>query len=397
MFKTYLGGRSSALLSKALCLSIAMVTSGTALAARVGPPMGDIYQTWITERLSNTPSYDVLSSDSLMVSGIVSDIGSPYAQLRSTPFRFSGRIWSSVFQKILNKGYPMTLVEATEALAHDMGMTRGYAGLRDPLVSHPEFGKPWVAEQVLKAGVSVDIAKKALSLAGDGAYAVAANYAVAMQILVEKMACFTPERWDEVGLRSDVAARFMNATRLSEIDDFDLVYLSRLLQGELSSWRPGGLSVYGRRQLTTTLRVARLAAVYRDLQGYSHDPCTDKGVAKHGVAATSPVENARTMCFVDATDRAVYAWYLKVLEAQLDPTMSNFINRQGGGMTLFLRRVHPLWQGAFTKDVLRAGASVELAESLVADEVAITDDMATRAEAYAERRLMTLCQKENSL
>lgn len=103
------------------------------------------------------------------------------------------------------------------------------------------------------------------------------------------------------------------------------------------------------------------------------------------------------MCFVDATDRAVYAWYLKALEAQLDPTMSNFITRPGDSMTLFLRRVRPLWQGAFSKYALRAGTSIELAESLVADEVAITDEMASRAETYAQRRLMTLCEKENAL
>ena len=397
MSRTYPGRRSCALLSRGLCLSLGVIASGTAFAGRVGPPMGDIYQTWIKERLSKTPSYDVLSSDDVTVSGFVNDVISPYAPLRSTPFRFSGRVWSSVFQKMLNKGYPMTLVEATEALAHDIGMTRGYAGLSDPLVPLPTLGRPWAAEQIVKAGVSVDIAKKALSLAGDGAYAVAANYAVAMQVLVEKMACFTPERWDEIGLRSDVAARFMKASRLAEIDDFDLVYLSRLLQGELSSWRPGGLSIYGRRQLPAALRVARVAAAYRDLQGYSNEPCTDKGQAKNGVAATSPLENARTMCFVDATDRAVYAWYLKALEAQLDPTMSNFITRPGGGMTLFLRRVRPLWQGAFSKYALRAGTSIELAESLVADEVAITDEMASRAETYAQRRLMALCEKESAL
>lgn len=397
MSKKYTGRRWPAELSKGACLSLAILASSTALAQRVGPPMGEIYQAWVTERLSKAPSYDVLSSDDLMISGFVNDVISPYAPLRSTPFRFAGRVWTSVLQKMLSRGYPMTLTEATEALAYDVGMTRGYAGLSDPLVPLPSLEKPWAAEQIVKAGVSVDIARKALELAGEGAYAVAANYAVAMQVLVEKMACFTPERWDEIGLRSDVAARFMNAARLAEIDDFDLVYLSRLLQGELSSWRPGGLNIYGRRQLPTVLRIARVAAAYRDLQGYSHEPCTESGVAKAGVAATSPLENARTMCFVDATDRAVYAWYLKTIDAQMDPTRSNFITRQGDGMTLFLHRVRPMWQGAFSNDVLRAGVSVELAESLVADEVAITDDMASRAEDYARRRLEVLCSKEAAL
>lgn len=130
------------------------------------------------------------------------------------------------------------------------------------------------------------------------------------------------------------------------------------------------------------------------MHGYSDDPCNEQGGMRYPFAATAPTDNARPMCLVAATDRAVLYWYLLTFNAQVDPAHTNFLVAPALRMRSVLRPVRPMWLGAFGQGLQAFAAHVEVVESLVADDVSDDDASRARADAYALRRLLFLCQKE---
>lgn len=363
--------------------------------ARVGPPPGDILAAWVKARLADTPAHDHLVDDHGMTGDMVSTAsGSIYTALRSHPYAFRGTVWTSAFSALAVQGTALTHAEATEALAWDLGMTNGYPGINDALHPASELGARWAGTQLAKAGVTAEIARKALNLAGQGAYAVAANYAVAVQILVEKLACFEPSQWASLGLRQDVLQRFMLAETTADLRDYDMVYLMRLLQGELSTWHAGSMTTSGRRELPTALRVARVAAAYRDMQGYTNDPCTDTGAARVVAGAAQPASGDTLLCLVAANDRAVLRWYLDMLDRQTDPLRVNFVTATAQRLNKALRPVRPLWLGVLSKELRAFAVHVEVTESLAAEAMSSSIGDADPANRYSARRTLMLCEKE---
>ncbi|UPG90652.1 hypothetical protein L2Y96_02445 [Luteibacter aegosomaticola] len=376
-----------------IALAISLALPETARAdTRVGPPAGDILSAWIKARLTESAIADDLVSDTAVTGDMVTAPSSIYSRLRHTPYAFRGTIWQRALSDLSTQGTPLTRLEATEALAWDLGMTNGYPRIGE-LSDLPDLGAPWAGTQLVKAGVSEDVARKSLALAGHGAFAVAANYAVAVQILVEKLACYDPGLWAALGLRSDVLGRYMMAKSLADLSDYDLIYLVRLLQTAMSTWNGGEITELGRRQLPAALRVARVAAAYRDMQGYTDDPCSTDGQARVGIAGLDP-EQGQPMCLVAANDRAVLRWYLDKLDAQVDPDHSNFVTSPALAMTRFLRPMRPLWLGVLDKSLRAYASHVEVVESLVADGVTDSDMSSESSSRYAERRALFLCSKE---
>ncbi|KAF1008191.1 MAG: hypothetical protein GAK28_01170 [Luteibacter sp.] len=376
-------------------VAFAFVSAGSTLAApRVGPPPGDLISAWIKHRLAVDADRDPLIADARLTNDIVLSPADIYTPVRSVPFSFRGVLWTHTFVDLLSDGYPFSRSTATQALAWDLGMTNGYPGAVDSAHLAPDLGARWAGTQLAKAGVTEAIARKAIGLAGQGAYAVAANYAVAVQILVDKLACYEASEWPSLGLRDDIVQRFMAANALGELRDYDLIYLMRMLQAELSTWHAGEMNMYGRRELPTALRVARVAAAYRDMQGYAHDPCTQGGRHDRSVAATLPTDTTKSMCLVDATDRSVLAWYLTTFDAQTNPEHTNFVVAPAMRMTRLVRPVRPLWLGVFGNELQAHSVNLEVVESLVADQLATDDASEAKAERYTMRRAVFLCAKE---
>jgi hypothetical protein len=349
---------------------------------------------WIDQRISQHPDYDLFFADDNLAATFIDDIGSPYSMLRPQTLSFRGQAWTEVFRALTVQGNAMSREEATIALAWDFGFTSGYPGVADPQHATPDLGAPWSGAHLAKAGVHLDIARKAIALAGKGSYAVAANLAVALQVLSDKLACYDSDRWVTLGLRSDVLGRFMLAQSLADVTDFDLVYVSRLLQAELSQWHAGGMGTYGRRQLPGPFRVARVAAAYRETVGYGAQPCTAEGRPREYVAAHSPLNPDKELCLIAANDRAVYEWYLRMAKAQMDPERNTFVHATAARLARVLSPKRPMWLGVFAREALRGAASVELVESLLADELAVDGARVVQADRYAARRLLLLCQKE---
>jgi hypothetical protein len=386
---------------RTLCLGVATaLTLVTALPcaaianSRVGPPGGDIISAWIGHRLAGPPAHDNLVADAGLTLDMVNAPLSIYTGIRAVPFGFRGTVWNRVFATLVDRGTPLTRATATEALAWDLGMTNGYPGVDDADHPAPDLGVPWAGTQLAKAAVSEGVARKALALAGQGSFAIAASYAVAAQILADKLACFEQAQWASLGLRVDVLQRFMLANSEADLRDYDLVYLVRLLQAELSTFQAGEVTSAGRREISTALRVARVAAAYRDMQGYVEDPCTDRGRERPGVAAIAPTENARNMCLVAATDRTLLTWHQMNLASQVDPARFNFVVAPAIRMARTLSPMRPMWLGAFGKALQVYGSHVEIVESVVADQVANDEPSQRNADRYAQRRLMFLCDKE---
>jgi hypothetical protein len=381
----------------ALATALASAASPSALAnSRVGPPAGDIFSAWIGARFADNPDKDNLVADEAVTHDMVLAPRTPYSVLRSVPMGFRGSVWTRAFANLQSSNTPMNRAAATEALAWDLGMTNGYPGVVDADYPVPDLGARWAGTQLAKAGVSEALARKALALTGQAAYTVAANYAVAAQILFEKLACYGEEEWAAYGLRKDVLDRFQAASSLSKLSDFDLVYLVRLLEGELSTWTAGETTIMGRRQLPTALRVARVAAAFRDMQGYKDDPCTSAGRYRPSVATTDPAELTKPMCLVDASDRAVLQRYLLQFDRQTDPTLTNFTVAPASRMSRLVRPMRPFWLGIFGKELQKYSANLEVTESLVAYHVAFDTASDVKARRYAHRRALFLCGKEGT-
>jgi hypothetical protein len=211
----------------------------------------------------------------------------------------------------------------------------------------------------------------------------AASYAVAMQILREQIRSTAPGRRAVLGVDEAAFRRVMKASYLDEISHHDLQYLSVLVQYRLIHWQPGGRSTNGLRALPTVFRVARVAAAYRDAQGYIGGfPCKPDATPRKNHAGTGTDGDERPLCFVAATDRAVHRWYVDEAHRQATrspPRETTGMQRLAGFAAVLLA-------------LLDLAPLVEVVEAVVADDL-VTAEWLTPLEAdlAAERADRLFC------
>lgn len=170
--------------------------------------------------------------------------------------------------------------------------------------------------QIMKAGIDPDIYNACTQGWLDiGHPAIQANYALALQVLREKLRETNRRFWHERGLRADVIGRFLDPARHGRPTDFDLHYLIELLDGELSTWRAAQLNDYGFRQLPATFRLARIAAAYQEALPRDAAACQADGTRDPAHAGMGG-DDGRSLCFADATDRGAYEWYARTLKQE---------------------------------------------------------------------------------
>lgn len=254
------------------------------------------------------------SSDTSMAfaNRLLVDPASPYSAVVERPAFTNEVEWPDILAALPK---PISTNEAVAVLHWDLGLTRARPG-RD-VVPRDGFRDPFTGASVTKADVDADIFWHMVDLTGYRHSARAAKYAVAMQILRRQLSTTDEGRQPALGIDKDVFRRVMAASFLDQVSSYDMQYLSTLVQHRLIHWQVGEVASTGLRALPTAFRVARVAAAYRDAQGYlSRYPCKPDATPIVATAGTGEQDDDRPLCFVAATDRAVHQWYVDESERQ---------------------------------------------------------------------------------
>jgi hypothetical protein len=341
-------------------LACAWCTAATAqdsapFAQHPHPPAGDFIGELISERMWRvTPSTSPLGDDSEVERRSLLDPSNLYTDLAPLTVASMDGTWRSAWTVLRLQGFIMPLLETQTSFRWDLGLTRARPGIEmPPLRNVPELGKPWVAANIVKAGIDRDIYVQARLLAGPGNTLIAANLAVAGQLLREKTEAAQASGELYAGLWSTPLEHMMAARAAYTLTDVEISYLMRLLENELSSRRDPPVSVYGRRQVPTAVRVARAAAAYRSETYTAPFPCSDNGAFVQGVAAARLGDATQPFCFADMIDRRVLAWYSATLRDDLAAKLddSEVMASAAGSLIEAIERLRPAWLGAFVSDI----------------------------------------------
>jgi len=237
------------------------------------------------------------------------DPASPYSDLREPPLLLHD-IWKTELDLA-----GIDAAEGFRQLARRLGMTKSRPDI--DVTIDPALGMydRFVAAQITKAGVDPDIQRQAIEHFRFHRSAMAANFAVAAQILRDRMETVAAEDREAAYILPDVLDRFMALGPNDEMTSFDAEYLESILSTETLAFRPHLKA--GEAVLPPQFRVARLAAAYHDRTSYfTGVPCMPDGKHDPNNANDGHKDDTREFCLVDATDRAVHQWYLDQYQAQ---------------------------------------------------------------------------------
>ncbi len=316
---------------------------------------------------------------STLLNQLLVDPASPYSATVDEPGFTNEVDWPAVLAGLPGN---ISTASAVAVLNWDLGLTRARPG-RD-VEPREGYRDVFVAASATKADVDADIFWHMIDLTGFRHSARAATYAVALQILREQVRGTAEDRRAVLGVDEEVLRRIMAAPHLGEVTAYDMHYLSILVQHRLVHWQAGGSASTGGRALPTAFRVARVAAAYRDAQGYlAGSPCTPDATSRAGYAGTGADDDDRALCFVAATDRAVHRWYIGESRRQA----ARVPEREHSGM----QRLTTFAAGVLA--LLDLAPLVEVIEAVVADDLA-TAELITPAEAdmASERADLLSCR-----
>lgn len=272
---------------------------------------------------------------------------------------------------------PLYLHEAWRILQWDLGFTKAHpVDVRVPRATG-DWGSEHAALNAIKAGVEADIFRQSLAIFGNAHSTIAAKYAVAAQILRERIATIPEDKRELRNIEPDVLTRFMSLSEGGSLDAYDAHYLGTLLEAEINRHTVARSSFRGIREIATPFRVARVAAAYRDNQSYVAPPCTNDFRYREGVASLDPTRGP--VCFVDASDRAVYAWYNEEFRHQAGLVREE--NAETSPLAKVLALLAPM---AVALDIF---AVAEFAEALATEDLAVSGEFAEEEAVAAEERL----------
>lgn len=289
--------------------------------------------------------------------------------------------WRHALWVVSTPNAPVSDAMALRILQWDMGYTKALPGRDIALGESHGYRNALVAANALKAGVDADIFWQALAIFGNRHSTVAAKIAVAAQILRDQAARHGADRDAVMNIRRDVLGRFMAIDAGGTMDDYDMHYLTRLLDDETGRYAAAWPSSSGDRQIPTPYRVARTAAAYRHAQGFVTAPCNDRGNRIPHIASSDTASGA-AMCFTDAHDRAVFDWYKAEFRRQATAVRDTPHHTNGIGLLLGL--LAPF--GALL-DVM---AVAEFSEALMADDLLEAEELTEDEASLYEDRLNTL-------
>lgn len=318
------------------------------------------------------------------------DPASPYSELIDQP-RMTNTLWWHTFSIDVAAREPEASTadidtDVLHTLQWQLGLTKSRPDI-DVAISRNDtifrlFGSLDIAAQLRKADIDADILLKARDLYPTS-LTRAATEAVAVQIIRDQMQSIDESRYEAFGVKPSVVMHYLSTADAALIDESDARYLHEALSSALES-RHMPIGKDGEQRLPAAWRVARVAAALRDMQGYAGTPPCDHSEVRAGYADVHPDDiYEKPLCFVDATDRGVHAWYLA--EARRERLGIPYYEKSRKGFSAFL-----MWVGALMP-LLDAVAILEAVEAAVADELleegAISAEEAEEA-AVRERNLV---------
>lgn len=352
------------------------------------PPAGDFVAELMSERMwRTTPSASPLHDDSDIERLSLVDPANLYSELAPLTEATMDASWRAAWTSLGQRGFAMPLLQTQTIFRWDLGLTRARPGIEMPPLRHvEELGRPWVAANIVKAGIDRDLYVQARLLAGPGNALLAANLAVAGQLLREKIEAAQTSGELYAGLWSAPLEHMVAARRAHALSAVETAYLMRLLENELSPSGDRALSVYGHRAAPTVVRVARAAAAYRSETYTAPYPCSDDGAFVPGAAATSLADTEAAFCFTDMIDRRVLAWYGAALRDDLAAKLEDPEVMVSAAAPLIeaIDRMRPAWLGAFVGDTQDASLDTDIVAATVGRKLVWQGRISAQAQTSLE-------------
>jgi len=343
------------------------------------PPYADAHRELMAflfryEKEATRPSPLVHGTTRTFLAEFLENPASHYSELKAYPAITNARWWPGYAERVAT-GYHHRNQAALAMLQRQLGLTKAHPGrdVREPGAEDTlNYRTRGAAANAIKAGVDPDIFLKAWDM--NGVYpSVAAGYAVALQIVRDRSASVPVSQHGRQALKPEVVTRYLSTRSPERLDEQDLRYLTQVLRAALHS-PPDPDRRHRRRHLPAAFRVARVAAAYQDAAGYvSNAICVRDRKAPGMPDGVDATIDHRPLCFTDATDRAVHAWYRRQLRRELSAAYLHRDHHNG-----FAELVH--WAGAVMV-ALDVGAFVEVVEAAVADEAIASADLLDESAA----------------
>ncbi|WP_448096125.1 hypothetical protein [Luteibacter yeojuensis] len=365
---------------------LAIAAFAVSPAARAMPVAVDPLSALIREyaRGNGSTEYLTSSSDESYARYVLDRPDSPYADVRWVGLPQPDEPTRRAIESVSTREHPLNLRDLHDLKVWDLGFTKARTS-GGALAVPGGLGNIPGARNFVKAGIDRDIYIQAIRNQGPLYPALTANYALAAQMLREKLTETSPSLWNVRGLRHDVLDRFVGG-ELMHVHDFH--YLIQFLDGALATWDAGATSTYGIRQLPAPLRLGRVAAAYRQRLPFDFEPCREDGRQDPAHAGTGRFDR-RPLCFDDATDRAVHAWYARELVQELDSIPAGGVSL-AGRMAAPLRTSRQGWIGIPRPDAIADVTRIEVVEAKVAGQLITTGGLSYRDALDASRRALRL-------
>jgi hypothetical protein len=308
---------------------------------------------------------------------------SAYSEIKDQPAVTNTVEWNMALGKFnRDNRVNLTLGESVKLFASENGLTKARPGLeinmhnRSP--GYHADDNDLIIANATKAGIDGDIFYKSIYIFGPRYITIAAKFAVAAQILREKIQQVLPSERNKNGIRQDVLARYLSSavSSVHTIPEFDKNYLMDLLHHKIKSGDYQSKKFkYGVFTPPAQFRIARLAAAYRDGQGYiNHPPCFRDGKNRD-------LEGSQNLCFTNMTDKALYAWYKDMYAMEM---RSHTPTDSGSAMAKLAKLLIPI---AMIMDGLAAAEFLGMLETAeLGAEEALTEEEVSASEArYFDR------------
>ena len=323
------------------------------------------------------------------------DPASPYSPLAARELSPVTRAERVAGELIAFDGYVPGQYELHARKQRELGFTRSrpWTDVRDGY-GPPINGVRGVPSHA-KANVDSDILIAVRDKVGRDYPAIAALYAVAAQLLREKARGTPVAEQRRTGLRVEVLDGIEATPQRWRPTAFDLQYLAVLLDGGMREWDIGPSEEAARPLLPLPLRLARMAAAYRDQQPFDVDPCLnprEHNPATAGTGGTDP----RPLCFNDATDRAVYAWF--VAELRHETARGRALEFGDSDIDRLIAPFHYTQFGSHDLGVasLETAMRKEVVEMKIVNRLVADGDLSYEASLPVIHRAVTLLQPKRN-